>query len=253
MANFQIELEGRWSDYDRQEDRLLKRAYLSGFRTATYKFRSNEYQFDFQHMTQLNKRTQKLRNIRPPHKMSGKAPARPIVPPGPTTVVKVPRGSPGTTIKVRHPKEHGMYIFVNVPPTAKPGQAMLVPVPDIGFAKGKGKSGGKGAPRVAQVAQHVRPHGGKGAPAPPSPRHREGVSGGRAVAAGVGVAAAGGVAVAGAVLGAHVADVGWDAAMADLGDGLDEVGGAVVEGAESAGEWVEGAATDVGDFFMELF
>merc|ERR1711904_117284 len=57
------------------------------------------------------------------------APSKPLVPAGPTTVVNVPPGSPGTTIQVPHPQKKGAFISVNVPASAKPGQAMLVPVP----------------------------------------------------------------------------------------------------------------------------
>merc|ERR1719258_90693 len=49
-------------------------------------------------MVQINRDTGKERQIRQPLKW--KAPSKPLVPPGPTTVVNVPRGSPGTTIQV---------------------------------------------------------------------------------------------------------------------------------------------------------
>merc|ERR1719487_178210 len=78
-------------------------------------------------MVQINKDTGKERQIRQPLKW--KAPSKPLVPPGPTTVVTVPRGSPGTTIQVPHPRVKGAFISVNVPASAKAGQAMLVPVP----------------------------------------------------------------------------------------------------------------------------
>merc|ERR1719456_861380 len=78
-------------------------------------------------MVQINRDTGKERQICQPLKW--KAPSKPLVPPGPTTVVTVPRGSPGTTIQVPHPRVKGAFISVNVPASAKPGQAMLVPVP----------------------------------------------------------------------------------------------------------------------------
>merc|ERR1719155_327517 len=80
-------------------------------------------------MVQLNVSTDKERKIRQPRKW--KAPAKPLVPAGPTTVVNVPPGSPGTTIQVPHPRAKGAFIAVNVPASAKPGQAMLVPVPPV--------------------------------------------------------------------------------------------------------------------------
>merc|ERR1719171_1837969 len=79
-------------------------------------------------MVQINTGTGKSRAIRAPNKW--KAPKEPLVPPGKTTVVNVPRGSPGTTIQVPYPGRPGAFIAVNVPKSAKPGQAMLVPVPD---------------------------------------------------------------------------------------------------------------------------
>merc|ERR1719409_1063376 len=78
-------------------------------------------------MVQINRDTGKERCIRQPLKW--KAPSKPLVPAGPTTVVNVPAGSPGTTIQVPHPRVKGAFISVNVPTSAKPGQAMLVPVP----------------------------------------------------------------------------------------------------------------------------
>merc|ERR1719263_1815927 len=79
-------------------------------------------------MVQVNKGTGKSRAIRAPNKW--KAPTKPLVPPGKTTVVNVPHGAPGTTIQVPYPGKPGAFIPVNVPKSAKPGQAMLVPVPD---------------------------------------------------------------------------------------------------------------------------
>jgi len=61
------------------------------------------------------------------------------------------------------------------------------------------------------------------------------------------------LAVGGAVLGEHIAEEGWDATMADLGD----AGGDIAEGAADAGEaavdWVGDAADTAGDFIMDLF
>merc|ERR1719450_230948 len=78
-------------------------------------------------MVQINTDTRKERQIRAPK--NWKAPSKPLVPAGPTTVITVPPGSPGTTIQVPHPGVKGAYIAVNVPRKAKVGQAMLVPVP----------------------------------------------------------------------------------------------------------------------------
>merc|ERR1719171_3462660 len=94
-------------------------------------------------MKQFNTDTGKTREIRPPYKM--KPPGKPIVPPGPTMVVTVPPGGAGQTIQVPHPKDKSQFIAVQVPPGARPGQTMLVPVPPLGSGGGGGGGGG-GAP-----------------------------------------------------------------------------------------------------------
>merc|ERR1712097_209963 len=102
--------------------------------------------YDFRRMVQINTNTRKERQIRAPR--SWKAPAKPLVPAGPTTVINVPPGSPGTTIQVPHPRAKGAFIAVNVPASAKPGQAMLVPVPpltDTGATSAK-RAGAHAAP-----------------------------------------------------------------------------------------------------------
>merc|ERR1719238_1109600 len=87
-------------------------------------------------MVQINRDSGKERKIRQPRKW--KPPSKPLVPPGPTTVVNVPPGSPGTTIQVPHPRAKGAFISVVVPASAKPGQAMLVPVPQDATAAAAG-------------------------------------------------------------------------------------------------------------------
>lgn len=243
-ASFQVELSGTWKDYKGNEDKILKRAYLAGFPNAKYKLRGQQYKVDFAGKTQENVKTGKKRNIRPPH--SWKQPATPIVEAGPTFCIKVPAGSPGTTIQVPHPKDKSQFIAVNVPAGAKVGGAMLVPVPDIS----KGSSEVPSAPP---------------APAGDAPAEKKGWSTGAKVAAGgAGLIAVGGLAVGGAVLGEHIAEVGWDEAMADLGDVAEDAGEAIVGAAEDAGEaiagaaedageWIAGAAEDAGDFIMDLF
>eukprot|EP00930_Biecheleria_cincta_P018429 TRINITY_DN14360_c0_g2_i1.p1 TRINITY_DN14360_c0_g2~~TRINITY_DN14360_c0_g2_i1.p1 ORF type:complete len:247 (+),score=67.64 TRINITY_DN14360_c0_g2_i1:86-826(+) len=241
--NFQIKLSGDWKNYSGNEDKILKRAYLAGFPNAKYKLRGQQYSVDFAQMTQMNVKTGKKREIRPPHKW--KQPEKPIVAAGPTFCIKVPPGSPGTTIQVPHPKDKTQFIAVNVPAGAKVGAAMLVPVPDIS----------KGSTPVPAAAD---------APAA-APAEKKGWSTGAKVAAtGAGLLAVGGLAVGGAVLGEHIAEEGWDATMADLGDvaadagdaivgAAEDAGEAIAGAAEDAGEWIAGAAEDAGDFIMDLF
>merc|ERR1719172_436804 len=91
-------------------------------------------------MVQINRDSGKERKIRQPLKW--KAPAKPIVPAGPTTVITVPKGSPGKVIQVPHPRKKGSFFSVQVPATAKAGQAMLVPLPAESSSSAAGPSGG---------------------------------------------------------------------------------------------------------------
>jgi len=244
VNHFQVKLLGKWNDYTGNEDRILKRAYLAGFPNAKYKLRGQQYQVDFENMKQTNTRTGKVREIRCPYKW--KQPAKPIVEAGPTICIKVPPGSPGTVIQVPHPKAKGQFISVSVPGTAKVGAAMLVPVPEVPSAPASVPT-----PARSQVPE-------------PAAEAKKGWSTGAKVAAGTGAVAVGGLAVAGAVLGEHIAEVGWDEAMADLGDWAADAGEAIVDAAEDAGEavagaaedageWIAGATEDAGDFIMDLF
>merc|ERR1719352_27389 len=169
-------------------------------------------------MTQMNTETNKIRNIRAPHKW--KQPSKQLVPQGKTTVVTVPAGAGGQTISVPHPSDPGKFISVNVPAGAKAGQAMLVPVPDKGEEKKEPKSWSTGAKVVAGTAAVA------------------GVAGG---------------AVGGAILGAHIAEHGVDATVDAAGAGLEDAGEAIGDFAVDAGEFIVDAAEDVGDFVMDLF
>lgn len=258
-GHFQVQLSGRWADYQGNEDRILKRAYLAGFPNARYTLRGQTYEVDFKGMTQKNQKTGKGRSIRPPHRW--KPPAAPICQPGPTTCIKVPEGAPGTTIQVPHPRAKGQYIAVDVPVTARAGQAMLVPVPAVTEAPPMPSA----APEPAAVPEPSAPPAPSAAsapsapapapkPAPPEKGGKKGWSTGAKVAAGVtGAAAVGGLAVAGVVLGEHIAEEGWDAAIADVGDWFEGAGETIADGAEAAVDWVGDAADATGDFVMDLF
>merc|ERR1711865_167954 len=157
-----------------------------------------------------------------------KAPSKPLVPAGPTTVINVPRGSPGTTIQVPHPQVKGAFISVNVPASAKAGQAMLVPVPPAAAVSKLGTS----QPTAAERSSGSWTTGGK-------------------VAAGT--AAVAGVAVGGAILGEHIAEHGLDATVDAAEEGIVDAAEVVGDFAVDAGEFIVDAAEDVGDFVMDLF
>ena len=210
-------------DYKGNEDKILKRAYLAGFPHAKYKLRGQSYEVDFKSMTQKNMRTGKSRDIRAPYKW--KQPEKPIVEAGPTFCIKVPPGSPGTCIHVPHPAKKGQFIAVNVPAKAKVGAAMLVPIPkdeDLPVAVPDAPTPAGPTPAAPS---------GPDAPATTEEekeKKKGGWSTGAKVAAGTaGVVAVGGLAVAGAVLGEHIAEEGWDATMAELGDVAADAGEAI--------------------------
>lgn len=138
MSRFQVELSHHWKDYPHKYDKKFKTCYLSGRKTAHFNMRINgkneKYEVNFEEMTQKNFISEGKRKVRPPHGL--KAPEevvrdaddRPLQP-GPMICIKVPKGAPGTTIQVPHPRAKGKFFEVRVPKNARVGQAMLVPVP----------------------------------------------------------------------------------------------------------------------------
>merc|ERR1719487_52535 len=179
-------------------------------------------------MIQINRDTGKERCTRQPLKW--KAPSTPLVPPGPTTVINVPKGSPGTTIQVPHPRVKGAFISVNVPASAKPGQAMLVPVPPEAAVSAAGTSASSST---------------KGS--------RGWTTGGKVAAGTAAIVGVGGAAVGGAILGEHIAEHGLEATADAAGDGIVDAAEATADFAVDAGDFVVDAAEDVGDFVMDLF
>lgn len=263
MARFQVELSGKWHDYEGDEDKILKRAFQAGFPNARFALRGQHYEYDFKTMEQKNTDTGKTRRIRAPHKW--KQPSEPLVPKGRTTTVTVPKGPDGkapATIQLPHPDLKGATFTVNVPPTARPGQVLLVPIPDL--------------PPGAQV-DAPEPAAAPPAGAPPATGKSGGLSTGAKVAMGLGGAAVvgAGALVGGVALGAAVGEDGLAAAGDTIEDGAitaaHAIEGAAVSGAHAvegvaltvgdhigdvatdAEHWISGAATDAGDFIMDLF
>merc|ERR1719491_14896 len=184
-------------------------------------------------MVQVNENTRSERQIRPPRKL--KSPAEPLVQAGPTTVINVPKGSPGKMIHVPHPGVPGAFLAVNVPATARPGQAMLVPVP---------REAAIAPARVAAPSDAARSKA----------RSAGGWSTGAKVAAGTAaVVGVGGAAVGGVVLGESIAEHGLDATVDAVGDGFGDAGEAIGDFAVDAGDWIGDAAESTGDFIMDLF
>jgi hypothetical protein len=238
MAKFQVKLGGEWQDYGANEDKILKRAYMAGFPTASFRLRGQNYLYDFVKMRQVNSDSGKERSIRQPRKW--KAPAKPLVPAGPTTVITVPARSPGTTIQIPHPCIKGAYISVCVPASARAGQAMLVPVPSRSTAASRHSRHQKMTP----ASKAVDAAGSSST---------SWSTGGKVAA---GTAATGAIfcgAVGGAVLGEHISEHGLDETLGEAGDGISEAAEDAGDFAVDAGEFVVDAAEDLGDFVMDLF
>lgn len=255
--HFQVMLGGNWKDYEKEEDNILKRAFMTGHKKAKYSLRGNNYEYDFNRMKQKNVESGKERDIRAPYGM--KPPGKPIVPSGPTMVVKVPPGGPGTVIQVPHPKNKSMSIAVEVPKTARVGAAMIVPVPPLSGAPDASSTYASGEP---VAAPYVTPSGGYGGGArhdggaadKAAPKKDTSLSAGEKAGFAVGgVALVGGMAVAGAMIGDAAADGAFDGAIDATGDALADAGDVLGDAAGDAGDWLMDVGADAGDFVMDLF
>jgi hypothetical protein len=248
MAHFQVMLGGHWKDYDKEEDNVLKRAYMTGTKKAKYKFRGGQmYEYDFGKMEQKNLESGKAREIRAPYewkKKGIKPPSKPIAQ-GRTMVVKVPPGGPGTVIQVPHPDDKSMNIAVEVPKTARVGAAMIVPVPSL--------PSGTYAPGEPVAPPYVSGGGGGGGGKPDKPKDTSLSAGEKAGFAVGGAALIGGMAVAGAMIGDAAADGAFDGAIADAGGALGDAGDVMGDFAGDAGDWLMDIGGDAGDFVMDLF
>jgi len=215
-GRFQIKLSGDFKDYEPEEDAVLKKAYLVGQKNCRFQLRGQSYEYSFQNMTQTNLGTKKVRDIRPPMNMP--QPSAPLLPAGPMVVITVRKGQAGKEIEIDDPNNRGRKIKVNVPPGAKAGQKMAVPVPEVGES-------------VAAVAEKQQKHGA-------AARLALGVGG---------VAAVGALAVGGVVLGDHL--TGGHLGVADAAEGYaEDVADWAPGAAEDAGEWAAGAAEDAGEW-----
>lgn len=235
--SFQVKLSGVYRNHAGEEDRILKRAYLAGFSHSRYTFRGQQYEVDFKSMTQRNLNTGKVREIRPPYKWT--PPASTIVKKGPTFCIKVPPHGPGTIIHVPHPKVRGQMIAINVPPTAKVGQAMLVPLP-----QGKLTLIEPNAAAAATVAEMTEGHA--------KDEVKKKWSTCKKVTSGIGGAAVvGGLAVGGAILGEHIAEEGWDSMIDELGEPVVTTAEHIYDCVDAAADATEDAVSL--DFIMDLF
>lgn len=217
---------------------------MAGFPNVRYTFRGQKYTCDFKKMVQFNGDTRKTRQIRAPPKW--RPPTKPLCTAGPATVITVPTGSPGTKIYMPHPRSEGQYITVQVPDGARPGQAMLVPLPR--------KATQQSHPTCSDGCPAITSSGtGSKASVPETRNSGAWTTSGKIAAGGLGAVAIGAAYVGGIVLGDHIYDHGLDATLDDLGDGLEDAGEEIADFAVDAGDFFVDAAEDVGDFVMDLF
>jgi hypothetical protein len=240
-SKFQVALSGHFQDYSPEEDAILKRAWMVGNPNVKYNLRGQNYIYDFEKMLQINKETGKGRPIRKPHKFPD-MPTSSLLPTGPMVVISVKKGQPGTCIQVPDINNPGQFVPVYVPPGAKVGSKMAVPMP----AKGQ---------TVAQVQDKQKKYDEQ------KKKSGQWSTGGKVAATGAALVGVGAVGVGGVILGDHLAggDMAGDLvdAAVDVGEAIGDVGedaiDAIGDFGEDAIDWFGDAGEDVGDFIMDLF
>lgn len=247
--NFQWKSAHGWNDYDSQENKCLLKAYLSGHKQAKLALRGQDYEYDFKAMKQSNTDSGRTRQIRPP--MNLKVPAKPIVPAGPTTVMKVPPGAPGNTIEIPHPDDKSQSIAVSVPRSARVGAVMMVPIPPLS-KKGSKKKGKKEKKKKKPKKKSLC--GGDDDDEDDSDEEDKENGPSALAVAGAGVAAVGvvgGMAVAGAIVGQAVQDGDFDGLGGDIADAAGDAGDFMVDAGGDLADMAGDAAGDAGDFIQD--
>ena len=137
-------------------------------------------------------------------------------------------------IQVPDPSNPGQTVPVHVPPGAKPGQKMAVPMP----LKGE---------TVDQLQDKQKKYEEE------EKRKGKWSTGGKVAATGAALLGVGAVGVGGVILGDHLAggDMASDIAdfAVDVGEHIEAIG----DFGEDAIDWFGDAGEDVGDFIMDLF
>lgn len=160
--------------------------------------------------------------------------------------VKVPEGGPGTTIKVPHPKAPDQFIDVHFPEAVHVGQPLLVPVPRVATTPTEPL-----AAIVAEESQRLLEPMGK-SPNKEKPKYRWS-TGAKVAVNTTAVLGVGGLAAGGAVVSMMVVEDGWDATAEEFEELAILAGDGIVDGGETALDWLGGSADDVGGFIMDLF
>lgn len=208
--HFQVKIQGVWKDYSPEEDKLLKCGYMSGVPILKLRHHGHCYEYDFGKCHQRNLQSGRTREIRPPR--GWKPPSQPVVPASTMTTLKLTADQPGKVICLRHPL--GGCYTIKVPPLAREGQTMLVPVPENPSDSDALACGRCGKTIGSKVAM--------------------GLSGAAAAAP------VAGFAIAGAVAASH-------------GDSVDEHVETLESGFDVAMSWTFEAGDLMADFFIDLF
>merc|ERR1711937_125295 len=184
--------------------------------SVEYSFRKTHYRYDFKRMQQTNVESGKSREIRQPYGFPP-PPKASILPIGPMVIVKVQSGQPGQMITVPDPNNAGQQINVFVPPQAKVGSKMAIPIPK------KGES-------VAEVQEKQKKHADE--------QKGKWSTGGKIAASGAALVGVGAVGVGGVILGDHLAG----------GDMAETIGETTVDVAEDIGEGIADFGEDAIDW-----
>lgn len=245
-SKWQVQLSGQWKDYGNAEDSVMKRAYMTGQKKCRFQLRGQQYEYDFKRMVQINKDTKKYRQIRQPY-AGPKPPAKAVLPTGPMTIICVKPGQAGTVITIPDPNNPGRTIPVFVPPHAKAGAKLAVPLPAKGepLEKVQEKQEKHDKENGTRTSKSSWSTGGK-------------VAAGATVAAGVAAVGVGGVILGdhlaggemASTIGEGVVDAGETIADA-AGDAADAIGDWAPGAVEDVGDWVAGAAEDAGEWMVD--
>eukprot|EP00933_Yihiella_yeosuensis_P001983 TRINITY_DN10325_c0_g1_i1.p1 TRINITY_DN10325_c0_g1~~TRINITY_DN10325_c0_g1_i1.p1 ORF type:complete len:335 (-),score=62.96 TRINITY_DN10325_c0_g1_i1:178-1182(-) len=281
-VGFKVKIDDRWRNYAKSVDELLSICYKTGVPSLRMLVKGSMYEFDFETMKMRNLVTVSPQDMKAPFNLDRPAPTSQACETlrnglsvgrnGPVYALRVPKGSPGTTIRVPHPTKLGKPFPIFVPKEAVVDKPLFVPIPAskkklkyLGYGAGASGAvfvgseiatgfgiGGVGGAGVAGAAGA----GAAGVAAAALPF----ILGGAAIA-GLGAvavhysrrnpmkaAAVGALTIGGLALADHVAEVGVAEAAGDVA----EAAGDLVEGVGDAAEFVADRAEDAADALGDL-
>jgi hypothetical protein len=182
---------GKWADYSEDEHKTLQLASMTCPRNEKFYIRPRDN--DLSEMLQNSKDSGIAREIRQLKRR--KASSKSLLPAGPSTVINVPQGSPASSIRRTHSRLKGPFISGKASASARPWQALLVPVPEDAVA-------------TASIPTRL------------SADHGSWSTGAKVAAGKAGDVSVAAAAVSGATIGEHIADHGLDATIDTLGGAM---------------------------------